>query len=227
MSFNRNTTINSGPLIIRTALDGSLNNTYLLGQYDEPIGPNYVLMTSNNGQIEPSRDLHFNTLIVDSTITTNTCRATSLSTITVSTTSVSTVYLSTQIVSTSMITCSSLQTSTITTSTIYSNGFTLENGTLRYNVLTKVVPSGSIHILNSTEWWGKYIFVTNPSSDVSLSLPLSGTIPPDGTVMYITNATSGRTTTINNLISGDRSLVYTASAHVIYQSSLNRWFLIS
>lgn len=227
MSFTTNTTVNSGPLIIRTVLDESLNNTYVVGQYDVPIANNYVLVTSNNGLLVPSRDLHLNTIVVDSTLTASICRTTSLSTITVSTTSVSTVSISSNLVSTHMVSCSSLQTSTITTSTLYSNGFTLENGSLRYTVLTKEVSSGMIYSLNSTDWWGKYIFVTNPSNDVSLSLPLSGIVPPDGTFMYITNAAVGYTTTINNLISGDRVLAYPNSAHVIYQSSLNRWFSLS
>lgn len=227
MSFTTNTTVNSGPLIIRTVLDGSLNNTYLLGEYDVPIANNYVLMTSNNGILVPSRDLHLNSLLVDNTVISAVCRTNSLSTTIVSTLAVSTVSLSTHMMSSVLVSCSSVQTSTLTTSTMYSNGFTLENGSLRYTVLTKEVATGNLYALNSTDWWGKYIFVTNSTVDVTLSLPLSGTVPPDGTFMYITNAATGHTTTINNLILGDRILPYTASAHVIYQSSLNRWFSIS
>lgn len=230
MSFTTNTTVNSGPLVIRTLLDGSLDNTYLLGPYDLPIAANYVLMTSNNGLVVPSRDLNLNTVSVSSIITSsivaNQCQTMALSTFTVSTTSVSTVSLSSHQVSTTMVSCSSLKTSTLTTSSLYSNGFTLENGSLRYTPLTKEVSTGFIYSLDSTDWWGKYIYVTQSSNDVSLSLPLGGGVP-NGTFMYITNAASGYTTTVSNLASGDRSLGYTATAHVLYLSSVNRWFLIS
>jgi hypothetical protein len=59
-------TVNSGPLIIRTALDSSSNNTYLVGRYDFPISTNYVLTTSTNGILKPSNTLVISSLTVNS-----------------------------------------------------------------------------------------------------------------------------------------------------------------
>jgi len=63
------TPINSGPLVIRTYLDQSANNTYLLRQYDYPISSNYVLITSTNGILAPSDNIYV------SSITLSTCYA--------------------------------------------------------------------------------------------------------------------------------------------------------
>ncbi len=232
MSFTTYTTVNSGPLIVRTALDQSNNNTYVLGLYDKPIDPNYLLMTSNNGLITPSRDLNLNSVVISSTIVGNKSRFASLSTTTISTTSISTLTLSTNTLmtdtlSTTTESCSTIQTVNLNTSTIYSNGFTLENGSVRYTPLTAEINTGSAYVLNSTDWWGKYIFVTNTSNDVTVTLPLTGNIPPNGTVMYITSAVTGRNTIIANLITGNRTVSYPNTAHVIYYSSLNRWYSIS
>lgn len=232
MSFTTHTTVNSGPLLIRTVLDESANNTYLLGLYDKPIDPNYLLMTSNNGLIVPSRDLNLHSVEISSTLVATKSRFASLSTTTISTTTISTVTLSTNTVktdtlSTNATSCSTLQTIHVNTSTIYSAGFTLENGTVRYTPLTAEVNTGSLYVLDSTNWWGKYIFMTNTANDVTLSLPLTGNLPPNGTIMYITTAVAGRNTIINNLITGNRTVAYPNTAHVIYYSSLNRWYSIS
>ena len=61
MSSSGITASNSGPLIIRTALQPGAetstlnnNNTYLLGLYDYPVSSNRVLITSTNGILAPS-----------------------------------------------------------------------------------------------------------------------------------------------------------------------------
>ena len=51
MSSSGVLSVNSGPLVLRTYLDGSNNNSYVLGQYDVPISSGYVLTTSTNGVI--------------------------------------------------------------------------------------------------------------------------------------------------------------------------------
>ena len=82
MNTSGTTSVNSGPLIIRTYNDLTANNTFLLGQNDYPISSNRVLITSTNGILTPSDAISIST-INGSTITTNTLLA--YSTITCST----------------------------------------------------------------------------------------------------------------------------------------------
>jgi len=71
MSASGITSINSGPLVIRTYLDNSSNNTYILGKYDIPVSTNYVLVTSTNGLLAPSDTIYLSNLSV-STFTAST-----------------------------------------------------------------------------------------------------------------------------------------------------------
>lgn len=82
MNTSGTTSVNSGPLIIRTYNDLTANNTFLLGQNDYPISSNRVLITSTDGILTPSDAISIST-INGSTITTNTLLA--YSTITCST----------------------------------------------------------------------------------------------------------------------------------------------
>ena len=66
MSSSGINSINSGPLIIRTYLDDTVNNTYLLGNYDKPIPSNYVLTTSTNGQLVPSDNIYISSITTSS-----------------------------------------------------------------------------------------------------------------------------------------------------------------
>jgi hypothetical protein len=66
MSSSGINTINSGPLIIRTYLDNSNNNSYVLGNFDYPISSNYILITSTNGLIAPSNNINISSLSVSS-----------------------------------------------------------------------------------------------------------------------------------------------------------------
>ena len=81
MSSSGINSINSGPLIIRTYLDNSVNNTYLLGKYDLPIPSNRVFVTSTNGLLAPSDNISVSSINVSS--------------LNVNTTRISTAYLST------------------------------------------------------------------------------------------------------------------------------------
>lgn len=58
--------INSGPLVIRTYLDGSCNNTYLFKKFDVPVDPNYLLITSTNGLLAPSDNTYISSVTVSS-----------------------------------------------------------------------------------------------------------------------------------------------------------------
>ena len=64
MSTDRNnqisgvTSVNSGPLIIRTYNNQSGNNTYLVTDYEYPVSSNYVLITSSGGRLAPSNTIY-------------------------------------------------------------------------------------------------------------------------------------------------------------------------
>jgi len=73
MSSSGITASNSGPLIIRTALQPGAetstlnnNNTYLLGLYDYPVSSNRVLITSTNGILAPSDHPYVSSIQVSS-----------------------------------------------------------------------------------------------------------------------------------------------------------------
>ncbi len=68
MSSSGITPINSGPLILRTYLNSSSNNTYAVGPFDDPVPENRVLVTSTGGLVVPSDTMSVSTLFI-STLT--------------------------------------------------------------------------------------------------------------------------------------------------------------
>jgi hypothetical protein len=124
MSSSGIDSINSGPLIIRTYLEDSVNNTYLLGNYDLPIPSNNILITSTNGLLAPSDDITISS-INSNIINVDTINANTINVNILSTTShyVSTVNTNILIVSTYLqaptANISSISSSTISTYTIY------------------------------------------------------------------------------------------------------------
>jgi hypothetical protein len=56
--------INSGPLIIRTYLDATSNNTYVLGQYERNVPPNRILLTSTGALLTPSDNIYVSSINV-------------------------------------------------------------------------------------------------------------------------------------------------------------------
>jgi surface protein len=58
--------LSSGPLIIRTYLNSSINNTFILGEYDVPISNGSVLITSTGGQLAPSNNITISSINVSS-----------------------------------------------------------------------------------------------------------------------------------------------------------------
>jgi hypothetical protein len=93
--------ISTGPLIIRTALDGSANNSYILGQYDYSVSSNLVLTTSTNGLLVPTNNINISTISTSSlfvsSITTSTLNVTAVANI--STLNVSTINAVNEVVS--------------------------------------------------------------------------------------------------------------------------------
>jgi hypothetical protein len=66
MSSSGITPINSGPLVLRTYLDSSANNTYAVGVYDDPVPENRVLITSTGGLVVPSDSISVSSITVSS-----------------------------------------------------------------------------------------------------------------------------------------------------------------
>lgn len=66
MSDSGITPINSGPLLIRTYLNGSTNDSYLLTTYDRPILDQMILITSTNGLVIPSYSITISSMAVSS-----------------------------------------------------------------------------------------------------------------------------------------------------------------
>jgi len=199
-SLSVNDAINSGPLIIRTYNGTSINNTYLLTQYDTPVSSNYVLITSTNGLLVPTDNPTISSITIGSTITGNMCTLSTLNTSTIST----------NIISSAVLTCSS-----ITTSTLSVDQPIIYRGTIIN------VDNGTNYTLGSS-YWGNYIFIRSNDGDMNLTLSLSSV--PSGSIMSITNAISGRTTTINNIQGGVRTLPYLSSIYVMYN---NAWYSLA
>jgi len=94
-------TINSGPLLLRTYMDGSSNQTYILSLYDAPMDANHMLITSTAGVLTASDQPYFSSLMVSSlaatvlTASTLSTSAVSASTMSGSTVTMSAVYMST------------------------------------------------------------------------------------------------------------------------------------
>ncbi len=66
MSSSGITPLNSGPLLIRTYLDGSNNNTYALGLYEKSVSSNRILITSTAGLIAPSDNIYVSSISISS-----------------------------------------------------------------------------------------------------------------------------------------------------------------
>jgi hypothetical protein len=66
MSSSGITPLNSGPLLIRTYLDGSSNNSYALGPYDKSVSSNRILITSTAGLIAPSDNIYISSISISS-----------------------------------------------------------------------------------------------------------------------------------------------------------------
>ena len=125
MSSSGITPINSGPLLIRTYLDDSPNDTYILTDYDLPIPSNYVLITSTNGLLVPSNSVYLSTVVVSSL---------SGSSLILST--IKNSYLSASTLSGSTATLASISTPNIYGSTIHATTITIASSITAYNLNT-------------------------------------------------------------------------------------------
>ena len=137
--------LSSGPLIIRTYLTSSSNNTFILGNYDIPISSNRVLITSSSGLLVPSDNITISSINVSSLYasTINTNYLTVNSTLIVSTVNATNINVST------------LRASTIIADTIYANSIYTSS------LLISLQQYNSNNISSN---YGKNILLTNSTS---------------------------------------------------------------
>lgn len=197
MSGSGITPINSGPLIIRTYLDGSANNTYLLGPYDYPISSNRILFTSTNGILTESDNISLffinastfmGNTIIGPISTVSTIYTSSLFTSTIiSNTSLfssvkgSTIQVSTIAINSSII-ISSLITSSITFSSIIGNPSSILN-----------ISTVNVNSLNATNANLERAYITTMNGQFSIINKLSTNIVSCNTIssniLYISSFT--------------------------------------
>jgi len=189
--------INSGPLIIRTYNDLSNNNTYLLQTFDQPVSSNYILITSNNGQLIPTSTPTISSITVGNTLRANTSIFSTIQT--------------------SSFTSNSFQTTTISVGDISCSSITAQ-GTALFRGITQNITSGSVIAVDSN-YWGKYIFVRS-NENVQLTL-LTGL---DGVFITIRNSAINSTTTLLNVNGGIRTLSNGATITVMYNGSVSQWY---
>lgn len=200
MSLSGIIPINSGPLVIRTYNDISDKNTYLLGQYDYPISSNYILTTSNNGQLVPTSNPTVSSLTVGSLFR---CNQSFFSTLETST-------FTTGTFATASLACGPITCSSITA-----------NGTAQFRGLITNITEGSVITLNS-EYWSKYVFVR---SNEHVQLTLIGA--QDGSFMSIRNIAQNSTTTVVNVFGGTRTVSFGTTLTVMYNSTFSQWYSMS
>jgi hypothetical protein len=189
--------INSGPLIIRTYNDLSNNNTYLLQSFDQPVSSNYILITSNNGQLVPTSTPTISSITVGNTLRANTSIFSTIQT--------------------SSFASNSFQTTTISVGDISCSSITAQ-GTALFRGVIQNITSGSVIAVDSN-YWGKYVFIRS-NEDVQLTL-LTGL---DGVFMTIRNSAINSTTTLLNVNGGTRTLSNGSTITVMYNGSVSQWY---
>ena len=200
MSSSGITPINSGPLVIRTYNDLSDNNTYLLQTLDRPVSSNYILITSNNGQLVPTATPTVSSITIGSTLRANVSVFSTIQTSTFASNNFQTTVLA----------CGDISCSSITA-----------QGTARFRGITETITSGSVIAIDST-YWGKYVFVRS-NENVQLTL-LVGT---DGAFINIRNSAINSTTTILNVNGGTRTLANGSTIKVMYNGSVGQWYSLT
>ncbi len=200
MSSSGISPINSGPLIIRTYNDLSENNTYLLQGYDQPVSSNYLLTTSNNGQLIPSSSPSVSSITIGNILRAN---QSVFSTIVTSTFASNNLQIA------------NLQCGDISCSSIVSQGSALFRG------VTQTISSGSVINVDSS-YWGKYVFI-HSNEDVQLTM-LGGS---DGAFVTLRNIAINSTTTVFNVNGGIRTLGNGSTMNVMYHALTSQWYSLT
>jgi len=182
MSSSGIDSINSGPLLIRTYNDSSVNNTILLTKYDIPVSSNYVLITSSNGTLAPSNNIYVSSISASSILS---------KTINVSTVNVSTLFFSTMIGSTiftDILTYSTLIGSTIITSTLFSDSITTST-LLSSSIYTNFESVSSLRVSSiNGQPYGYYWSNTGPTGLSINSISNASNTGPTGAIQAGTGA---------------------------------------
>jgi len=157
MSSSGITPINSGPFIIRTYLDQSEQNTYLVGPYDYPVSSNYLLITSTNGLLAPTNNPYISSVTV--------------STLVATTVTVDDFYPSTFIISSNTV-------SSISVSSLFASSFTMDSGTISGITMTvSTLSASSIAVGNET-------FLTLTGSSISTGSIFTNYVQTQGEICY-------------------------------------------
>ena len=180
MSSSGITPINSGPLLIRTCLDSSPNNTYLLTQYELPVSSNYVLITSSNGLLAPSDSIYVSSLSVSSMIgstaflSTLTTSNIMTSTLSGSTTTLTTIRMSSMAGSSIQATAASFA-STVTTSSISTANVTFSTLFTSTMAVDQVTLGTQLNAATSSDFFSTITFATLTGNGTILSNTISTT----------------------------------------------------
>ena len=208
--------VNSGPLILRTYLNGTSTgmgsggsrDTFLLSPYDIPVSSNRLLATDANGRLTPTDQPQVSSLVVGSTLYGNGA--------TVSTLTASTIVGSTLVVST-------LAAGPVTVSSMVVNGAAMWKGTVQ-----TLAANGGTPAIDST-WWGKYNVVTSATAATGYLLA-AAPVPVEGTMITVTNTQATYAITVTgttNLAGGTRTLAQYSTLQLMYHAGISKWISLT
>lgn len=151
--------LSSGPLIIRTYLNSSINNTFILGEYDVPISNGRVLITSSGGLLAPSNNITISSInvsslgasiITGSTIISNNINVSTLIASTIMISSITTSTINVLNMNTSSISASSILTSSILTSSILTSSISASFISTNYLTVNSTATISTLNTCNET-----------------------------------------------------------------------------
>ena len=165
MSSSGITPVSSGPLIIRTYLTSSNNNTFVLDNYDNPVPNNRVLITADNGVLVPSDNINISTInpstvntinvytstLIASSIITNsltvrsTLNTSSLIAINIDASTITTSTFNAQVLNISTANINLLNTSTISTATLFGSSIITNFLTVRSTITASTITASTIN----------------------------------------------------------------------------------
>jgi hypothetical protein len=177
MSSSGITSINSGPIIIRTYTDNSPNKTFLLTNYDNPVSSNYVLITSSNGQLVPSNNIYVSSissnLITVSTVFASTIYNSFISSNIAVISSITNSSILSNVINVSNMNFSTIFGSTITTSTLFCTNADITNLDV-INARLSTAYLSSVFSINSTVSFYNQVNIDSNPNQGSLSLYVNG-----------------------------------------------------
>ena len=195
MSGSGITPINSPPLIIRTYLEQSPNNTYILGPYDLPVSSNRMFITSTGGSFAASDTVYISSISASSMIGCTMIGSTmSVTDVSYSTLIGSTITTKTAVIQSTLHVGSSINTSNIVFSSIL--GSTIESMTMNTSSFgTSSISTTTLVVSSIVNFAGTPFLAGSQTSGLVFSnLPLtlgdlSASIDRATSKIFITNTT--------------------------------------